>query len=226
MKKLCLTAALSFIAAGAALADSTRDSVDWDGRYTGVLPCASCPGIQTELTINPAGFYTLKETYLEEKDGTFTSEGEFTWNAEGNQITLKEKDGERVFLVSEGSAWAIGADGKLNEDYQLDKLMEFNGAGQQLYVSPTSIVLDDGKLAFSGILNFEHEAEGGHRSLTADFVIDCAGNKVDMPKVAYFKDVDAGGEKLHEAADNAGNWAPIPADKDDVLNQMAKASCD
>lgn len=89
MRKVFITTAVSALMTNAALAESARDSVDWDGHYVGTLPCASCPGIETDLTIRKGGRYILTETYLEEKDGHFYSQGEFTWNNAGNQVTLK-----------------------------------------------------------------------------------------------------------------------------------------
>ena len=219
------SAALMLTAMTAAAADSTRSSVDWEGRYTGLVPCASCPGIDMALTINEAGFYTLAETYREEKDGSFASDGTFTWDAAGERITLNGKDENRVFKIGEGAAWMVGADGQMDESHPLTKLVEYNGAGQQLYVDPSSIEEKDGLLSFSGLMNFEHPVEGGHRSLSADFVLNCATKQADMPSVSYFSDLDAGGEKLAEAPSNAGNWTPIPQGEDDVLAQMADARC-
>ncbi|MBI3256065.1 MAG: copper resistance protein NlpE N-terminal domain-containing protein [Candidatus Andersenbacteria bacterium] len=52
--------------------------------FSGTLPCASCEGIQTELTLTQAGpfvaegTYRLKELYLGEKDGLFESTGLWT----------------------------------------------------------------------------------------------------------------------------------------------------
>ncbi|MFU8831928.1 MAG: copper resistance protein NlpE N-terminal domain-containing protein, partial [Wenzhouxiangella sp.] len=36
-------------------ADSSRLSLDWVGTYSGVVPCASCPGIETSITLNDDG---------------------------------------------------------------------------------------------------------------------------------------------------------------------------
>ena len=45
--------------------------------YRGVLPCADCSGIRTELTLFENDAYRLEQTYLGTRDGdrTFTSEG-------------------------------------------------------------------------------------------------------------------------------------------------------
>lgn len=216
---------------GVALAQDghgTRDAVDWEGRYIGDLPCADCPGIETQLTINEAGFYTLKETYLESEDSDFETEGEFEWNADGSQISLKGDD-DRIFMIGEGQAWMVGEDGKRDEAYALTKQQEFNGDGAQLYVDPNSVSTDEVDGAthakFDGLWNFEHEMEGGHKSIRAVMEINCKTHELDMPVVAYFKDIDAGGEMIHETGDNADNWTPIPVSKDDVIRQAAEMYC-
>src|SRR5262245_27619507 len=62
-------------------------NVNTPGVFTGTLPCADCPGIRTELTLNaPAspggdqGTYTLRQTYLGTPDGdrTFDTGGRWT----------------------------------------------------------------------------------------------------------------------------------------------------
>ncbi len=43
-------------------------SLDWAGTYSGVLPCASCEGIETELTLNQDGTYKLYTNYRVEEN--------------------------------------------------------------------------------------------------------------------------------------------------------------
>lgn len=225
MKTLTFALGATILTAAGAFADTTRDSVDWEGRYVGTLPCASCPGIDTTLILNEAGFYTLEEVYLEEKDGALTTEGKFEWNADGTRITLDENGDKRVYAIGEGKAWGVGADGAPNEDYVLHQLIEFNGDGQQLLVDPETMEKDGDKLEFEGLMNFEHRTEAGHKSLHAEFVIDCEKGEVDMPAVAYFKDHDGRGDIVQSVEDNSGNWQPLSDSEDDVLAQMGRAHC-
>lgn len=108
--------------------DTTQTSVDWNGTYTGTLPCASCPGIETKLVLNDDGTYTLDEKYLEEKDSDFLEKGTFSWSADGSFVTLSpepaEKDGmKKVFFVTEGSVYQVSneTDRSLKEEYKLTK---------------------------------------------------------------------------------------------------------
>lgn len=225
MKTSIIALGMTLLAGAAVAQDTTRTSVDWEGRYVGTLPCASCPGIETALTINEAGFYTLDETYLEEAEGNFLSEGEFTWDTSGSVIALKGEDEQRSFFIGEGMAWMVSAYGKTDDDHTLTKLTEFNGAGAQLYVDPQSVSDTDGKPTFDGLMNFEHETQGGHRSLRATFQINCATREVDMPSVSYFPELDAKGETLYKTEDNAGSWTPIPQAEDDVMAQAMASYC-
>ncbi len=106
--------------------DTTETSVDWNGTYTGKLPCASCPGIETTLTLNSDKTYTLDENYLEEKDGKTTEKGTFTWSKDGSFITLNngEKEGlQKIFKVGEGNVWMVSSldDKVMKEEYKLTK---------------------------------------------------------------------------------------------------------
>ena len=76
------------------------------GEFSGKLPCADCPGIETKLTLNEDGSFLLDETYLEKKDGQFNAKGSYEVSADGAFVTLKEEgnDKPRVFLVEEDAA--------------------------------------------------------------------------------------------------------------------------
>ncbi len=84
------------------------------GRYTGVLLCADCPGIRTELSLYVQGAfrepatYVLRETYLESGNGdlSFTTTGRWTIrrgstadpNATVYQLNFDRPDQIRNFL--------------------------------------------------------------------------------------------------------------------------------
>ena len=106
--------------------DTTETSVDWNGTYTGKIPCADCPGIETKLTLNSDKTYTLDENYLEKKDGKFSEKGTFTWSPDGSFITLNngEKDGiQKVFFVGENQVFQAEkvGDRSAKPEYRLEK---------------------------------------------------------------------------------------------------------
>ncbi|HIF9340516.1 TPA: copper resistance protein NlpE [Photobacterium damselae] len=107
---------------------NARNSLDWPGSYTGILPCADCSGIETILDIKADGNYTLDETYQGKKDGHFVSSGVFTWNKAGNTISLKSADGksDSNYFVGENRLFRLDKEGNrvagpLADNYSLKK---------------------------------------------------------------------------------------------------------
>ena len=67
----------------------SANSLDWQGRYTGVLPCADCPGIVTLLTLEPDQSYRLSTYYLGKDEKLFERRGVFIWEEKGSVIHLQ-----------------------------------------------------------------------------------------------------------------------------------------
>lgn len=86
-------------------AHNSRNSLDWEGSYSGVLPCEECMGIDTFLKLNRDNTYTITQRFVNAADilsEEFKSQGEFFWNEEGSSITLESIQGEvSTFRVSE-----------------------------------------------------------------------------------------------------------------------------
>ncbi|MCG1037242.1 copper resistance protein NlpE [Polaribacter sargassicola] len=88
IKKVVITVSLFLII----FASCTSKKIDVVGFYKGVLPCASCSGIDNELTLNKDKTFKLQTVYLgkgEEKP--FTKTG--TYKVENNQLELLTKSG-------------------------------------------------------------------------------------------------------------------------------------
>ena len=94
------------------------------GEFSGKLPCADCPGIETKLTLNEDGSFLLDETYLEKKDGQFNAKGSYEVSEDGAFVTLKDEgnDKPRVFLVEEDAAYLVEKVGDAKKpEYKLAK---------------------------------------------------------------------------------------------------------
>ena len=94
------------------------------GEFSGKLPCADCPGIETKLTLNEDGSFLLDETYLEKKDGQFNAKGSYEVSTDGAFVTLKEEgnDKPRVFLVEEDAVYLVEKVGDAKKpEYKLAK---------------------------------------------------------------------------------------------------------
>lgn len=116
---------------------AAKDAVEWAGTYKGTLPCASCEGIDTEITLKEDGTYVEKTTYITTKPGggeADTDTGTIAWDATGTKVTLTESDDDgdvddddqSMYLVAEGQLRALDMsgnviDGPLAEKYILKK---------------------------------------------------------------------------------------------------------
>lgn len=104
---------------------NSRNSLDYQGTYEGVLPCADCEGIKTEVVLKK-DTYTLSREYLGKKSEPFKSEGSYKWDSTGSIITLenetvpnKYKVGENVLIHLDSAGNQITGD--LAENYKLKK---------------------------------------------------------------------------------------------------------
>ncbi|HSD13822.1 MAG TPA: copper resistance protein NlpE [Flavobacterium sp.] len=101
-------------------------SLDWDGTYKGVIPCADCPGIETELTLNKDKTYELSVLYRDREQKPTVTKGTFTWNDAGSIIKLDKAGTETQYKVGEGRLTMLDHSGKeiesaLKSNYILHK---------------------------------------------------------------------------------------------------------
>lgn len=83
------------------VADENKRSADkkvYVGSYEGMIPCADCPGIKVELSLDNKDNYTKKMTYIDrEPDNTFITSGRFTWNDKEKIIRLGGNDDGEIY---------------------------------------------------------------------------------------------------------------------------------
>ena len=113
------------------------------GTYTGILPCASCPGIQTRVDISADLTYTLQTRYVDRSEETFTYYGKFTWDADNAIITFDNQllgqalfEREVLYVLVDGKK----KEGENAEHYMLAKI-DLNLVGKywkllELYGNP------------------------------------------------------------------------------------------
>ena len=65
-----------------------RNTLNYEGSYKGILPCADCEGIETTISLNENATYTVRTSYIGKGDKLFEQKGTFSWNKQGNIITL------------------------------------------------------------------------------------------------------------------------------------------
>ena len=79
---------------------NAQTSLDWSGQYQGVLPCADCSGIKTELTLHQDKTYELAEQYIDKAQAS-AIQGSFSFDESGTLITLDHNANGRKFFVGE-----------------------------------------------------------------------------------------------------------------------------
>jgi heat shock protein HslJ len=97
---------------------NSRNSLDWGGTYFGTLPCASCPGIDVELSLRSDLTYTLLSVY-QDHPGTFVDSDTFAWNDEGSKIKLQtgnDAAGFQHFQVRENALVLLTISGEAIKD--------------------------------------------------------------------------------------------------------------
>lgn len=90
-------------------AHNAQNSLDWAGSYFGTLPCASCAGIETQITLNDDGTFTKSTHYIDtEYNEVEEVQGNFSWSADGNIVTLDENE----YKVAENQLIMLDHEGK------------------------------------------------------------------------------------------------------------------
>jgi len=106
---------------------NAQNSLDWEGTYKGMTPCADCEGIETEVTLNKDMTFVIKTKYKGKGDKVFEETGRFKWDEKGSNIVLEGlKDRPAQFFVGENTLTQLDMDGNkvtgdLAEKYILKK---------------------------------------------------------------------------------------------------------
>lgn len=107
---------------------TSQIALDWDGIYKGVLPCADCEGIETEVTLRDDNSYVIKRLYLGKDETVFEETGDLQWTEDGSTVVLtNSNDGNAtLFKVGENHLRQLDLEsrairGELAEKYLLQK---------------------------------------------------------------------------------------------------------
>lgn len=106
---------------------SLKSTGDYIGTYKGILPCADCQGLITEIAINENTTFSMKTKYQGKGDKVFVRKGHFTWNKKRNIIVLTDiKNGPNQYFVGKNKLIQLDIygekiTGSLADDYILSK---------------------------------------------------------------------------------------------------------
>lgn len=96
----------------APIGDTSENSLDWNGTYKGLIPCADCEGIAITLTIKSDRTFEKFSTYLGKTADRFIEQGSFVWDESGKYITLIGDGGDKQsFQVGENILFILDQDG-------------------------------------------------------------------------------------------------------------------
>ncbi|UOO88750.1 copper resistance protein NlpE N-terminal domain-containing protein [Vitreoscilla massiliensis] len=88
-------------------AHTAENSLDWSGKYLGILPCADCEGIYSQLTLQQDKTFVLEEHYMKNGLALHPSKisGRFAFDAkQPSLIRLAAPNQNRVYFIGEGFA--------------------------------------------------------------------------------------------------------------------------
>ncbi|VXB76919.1 NlpE N-terminal domain-containing protein [Flavobacterium sp. 9R] len=97
--------------------DNSETSLDWDGIYVGITPCANCEGIETELTLGKDKTFVLKTKYIGKgSEKTNAEKGTFSWDESGSVIILNGLEHKpNQYKVGENHLVQMDMQGKIVE---------------------------------------------------------------------------------------------------------------
>ncbi|MBN3581513.1 copper resistance protein NlpE N-terminal domain-containing protein [Algoriphagus aestuarii] len=100
---------------GLPIQDNSMTSLDWDGTYSGIVPCADCSGIETTLTLNLDRTFTIITNYLGRNDALEeTFNGNFRWDESGSKVILEGVQfAPNQFKVGENKIWQLDRSGNM-----------------------------------------------------------------------------------------------------------------
>jgi uncharacterized lipoprotein NlpE involved in copper resistance len=90
-----------------------KDSSNWTGVYTGVIPGADSEGINVEVILNNDGTYQVDYQYIGKGDEVFTYVGTFKWNNDGNTVILDDKEIPPYYKVGENTLTQLDMSGEI-----------------------------------------------------------------------------------------------------------------
>lgn len=161
--------------------------------FSGLLPCASCPGIETQLDLLPDGRYFLTETYQDRPNATFTRAG--YWEIDGTRLLLQHEDSSLVFFATDSGGWlqadTEGRPIQSNLNYEIrptqwaPKPLAMNITGMLIYYADAASVVD---------------CSTGTR-----FPVEMTDAWLDIERT-YLSSISAPGSYLQINADVALNW--------------------
>ena len=170
---------------------NSQNSLDWEGVYTGTIPCADCEGIRTMINLSKDLTYVMETKYLGRSEEIFKSKGTFSWDKSGSIIIISGESGKQKYRVGENQLFVLDTDGNrisgnLEKNYILKKetntltekywkLIEINGKTVKPSEKEAHIIFKEADNRIIG--------NSGCNSFAGGFEL-LPGNRISFSKIA------------------------------------------
>jgi heat shock protein HslJ len=154
--------------------DNSMNSLDWEGTYTGIVPCADCEGIQTTINITKDLKYNIKKVYLDQSNHIYENSGTFNWNKAGSMIILSNinaENGATKYMVGENQIIQLDLNGNRITGALADKYIL-----KKRSVTVKEVSLTETKWVLIELLGKTYEQKGGK---SIYFVLQKEANKIN-----------------------------------------------
>lgn len=92
---------------------NSQNSLDWEGVYTGTIPCGDCEGIRTMISLSKNMTYLMETKYQGKSEEIFKSKGTFSWDKSGSYLIMNGESGKPSYKVGENILFVLDTEGKL-----------------------------------------------------------------------------------------------------------------
>jgi uncharacterized lipoprotein NlpE involved in copper resistance len=126
------------------MVDNSNSASPWAGSYKGVIPCADCSGIATEVTLFEDQSYSWGYKYLGKSDDIVEFKGFFEWDAQGKIVVFKDANSGDIlnrFKLEENSLRMLDKEGKIIEGDLIRSGHQFPSRKPDLNSLPIRFVL-------------------------------------------------------------------------------------
>lgn len=177
--------------------DNSSEKVDLTGAYRGLMPCADCEGIRTEIVLDEKGRYTISRVYVGKRGSRSHNSGFYKYDGSSGVVYLTDKKGgvEGSYLYKEGNLVMLDGDGKRVEGelanmYVLERAVEYDlmvfDVGFDHWLKTNPITIDHYSNEYLQTSNIRYVQEWNRRYINGDKRIE---SYVDYnPSEKYNKD--------------------------------------
>lgn len=114
IRSLLLSAAVGVAALTTNCTSQQISTITPPATFSGLIPCADCPGIRQSVTLNEDSTFSLTRIYLEARDGEdvmYQSSGTWHVDAEKKQLVLTGEGRPELFAITDSNITMLDIDG-------------------------------------------------------------------------------------------------------------------